>query len=420
MIHQKDSIIWIENEEGTPHFFDDAYRMFRQDVYDAFYEDMIDAIPQAGFILRVKDVKPGQALYIKSLSADGIHTISQMEIKSLENDPKKLAAWLFSINSPLSELSTRFTAIDWPLIEDVLNEKEELVKNMPIDVRTYGEEMPNYKSVSIIIPLYGRIDFIESQMIEFIQDPYIVNHVEIIYVIDDPSLVEPLTTLSADLYNLYRIPLKTVWGGVNRGFSGANNLGAEHANGEYLIFMNSDVFPRSKGWVEALVKVLAEHKEVGVVAPRLLFADGSIQHGGIEFKKRSDLGVWINHHPNMGLDPTLDPHKELTMLPAVTGACMALRREDFDTVEGWDTGYLIGDFEDTDLCLKLHKEGKKSAYLPTVELTHLERQSFGLTGSNDFRTKVVILNATRHQNRWNELITELSTKEKSQDIQYEK
>ncbi len=82
IVHRKDSITWVEDEEGNTHFFDNAYRMFRQDVYDAFYEDMIDAIPQTGFILRVKDINPGQFLYIKSLSEDGIHTISSMEIKS--------------------------------------------------------------------------------------------------------------------------------------------------------------------------------------------------------------------------------------------------------------------------------------------------------------------------------------------------
>src|SRR3546814_13338009 len=65
---------------------------------------------------------------------------------------------------------------------------------------------------------------------------------------------------------------------------------------------------------------------------------------------------------------------------------------------------LIGDFEDSDLCLKLRNEGMKIAYLPTVQLTHLERQSFKLLGENEFRTRVVIYNAVRHQERWKKLI----------------
>ena len=124
----------------------------------------------------------------------------------------------------------------------------------------------------------------------------------------------------------------------------------------------------------------------------------------MEFLRREELGIWINHHPRMGLAPTLDPHKQMTTVPAVTGACLMVRRKDFDSLAGWDTGYLIGDFEDSDLCLKLRDAGFSIGYLPDVELTHLERQSFKLLGEGDFRTYVVILNATRHQNRWQSLL----------------
>jgi len=92
------------------------------------------------------------------------------------------------------------------------------------------------------------------------------------------------------------------------------------------------------------------------------------------------------------------------MVPCVTGACLAIRRTDFERVGGWDTGYLIGDFEDSDLCLKLHAAGLKIAYLPTVQLTHLERQSIKMMGQDEFRMRVVIFNAVRHQRRWAEII----------------
>jgi GT2 family glycosyltransferase len=81
-----------------------------------------------------------------------------------------------------------------------------------------------------------------------------------------------------------------------------------------------------------------------------------------------------------------------------------MRRSDFERLGGWDTGYLIGDFEDSDLCLKLRSNGLSVAYLPDVQLTHLERQSFKLLGQDEFRTRVVIYNAVRHQNRWSAII----------------
>ena len=126
----------------------------------------------------------------------------------------------------------------------------------------------------------------------------------------------------------------------------------------------------------------------------------------MEFIRHEELGIWVNHHPNKGLDPILDDRNGLVEVAAVTGACLAIRRKDFDRVGGWDTGYLIGDFEDSDLCLKIRKEGMKVGYLPDIQLTHLERQSFTQIGDDDFRTRVVIYNAVRNQERWGSFFVE--------------
>lgn len=398
VIHQPNSVLWAEDEDGNPFFFDKAYRKFRQDVYDAFLEDMINSVTDTGFLLKLSRIRAGSLVFIKALSSQGLHDVASIELTTIESNPKSLAKWLFTVDSPMSELPERFTKIDWSIIEEMIKERQVSVSHMPVKVTEYGKN--KLANTSIIIPLYGRVDFIEGQMVSFVQDSFITQKCELIYVIDDPALVELAKELAKNIYQLYQVPFKVIWGGANRGFSGANNLGAAYASGKYLLFMNSDVFPKNTGWLEQMIAVLEQNPNLGVVAPRLVFADGSLQHAGMEFKFRSDLGVWINHHPFMGLDPLLDPYKELAVLPAVTGACMLISREDFDEIDGWDTGYLIGDFEDSDFCLKLQSTGKECGYLPTVELTHLERQSFGLTGTPDFRTKVVILNATRHQNRW--------------------
>ena len=60
-----------------------------------------------------------------------------------------------------------------------------------------------------------------------------------------------------------------------------------------------------------------------------------------------------------------------------------------------------------DLCLKLRANGLRVAYVPGVQLTHLERQSFKLLGQDDFRQKVVIYNAVRHQSRWASALKEI-------------
>lgn len=405
IVHNPDSIVWIEDSNGTPTFLTSAHRIFREDVYKAFLSAFDQAEVNSGFLVQIRNIKPTDTLAIFALSSKGVHKICSADVGFLNALPVETAKWLFSIELNPSDVVDVYRNMFWPVIGEQLTRNDRVTANMPITLDKYGEIADPL--VSIIIPLYGRVDFIEGQMVSFVLDDFIKSETEIIYVIDDPSLVNKVRTLSKEIFELYRVPFKVVFGGINRGFSGANNLGAKHAEGNFLLFMNSDVFPKSPGWLEPMIGALKNNPNLGVVAPRLLFADGSIQHAGMEFQYRSDIGIWINHHPYMGLDPVLDPHQELTVMHAVTGACMLISRVDFDDVEGWDTGYLIGDFEDSDLCLKLREKGKQCGYLPSVELTHLERQSFGLTGTPDFRTKVVILNASRQMNRWAHVIEKL-------------
>lgn len=409
LIKEGNPVIWAEDESNNLWFYDTNELLFditRRDVFDAFNKSEFELYSdQLGFALRLPCCAPSGSITLKCLSRLGVHILGSKDIEQIGFNPVNVAKWMFGIATPTQYLAKRFAELDIPIVDNIIKSQRELQKHLEHKVMQYGSEVQE-PQISIIIPLYGRIDFIENQMLCFEKDEFIKNKCQLIYVIDDPNIEAELAEKAEFIHRLYGIPFKTVYGSANRGFSGANNLGAEYSTGSHLLFLNSDVFPNHTGWLEEMLSTLQSNPEIGVIAPRLLFADGSLQHAGIEFKYRTDLGIWINHHPQMGLAPELDSNQELTYLPAVTGACMLISRGDFDAIDGWDTGYLIGDFEDSDLCLKLRSKGKHCAYLPTVNLTHLERQSFSLTGSDDFRTKVVIYNATRHQTRWAKLLAE--------------
>ena len=99
---------------------------------------------------------------------------------------------------------------------------------------------------------------------------------------------------------------------------------------------------------------------------------------------------------------------------AVTGACALMRREVYEAVGGLDEKFLIGDFEDSDLCLKVREKGLEIACLPLpVTLIHLERQSFSGIGTPSFRDYVVRYNAWRHQTRWGAAIAKMSAVEQA-------
>jgi hypothetical protein len=63
-------------------------------------------------------------------------------------------------------------------------------------------------------------------------------------------------------------------------------------------------------------------------------------------------------------------------VPAVTAACMMLDRDRFEEAEGLPLHYVQGDYEDSELCLRLARAGHENWYLPSVELYHLEGQSY--------------------------------------------
>lgn len=398
------SVVWLEDDEGRTFRLDSAFRRFRQDVHDAVCQEFGHASRDAGWMVRVRGLKPGSKLRLKAVAETGVHVLGEIVCGSLPSDPVAAARWLFNVGTPLQEMHRRVPLIDEALLGPLIEHRQAIWDELPVQQRDLGR-VPASPAVSVIVPLFGRADFVEHQLIEFSADPWFGANAELVYVIDDPRLIETFPAQAEALHRLYTQPFRWVWGNVNRGFSGANNLGMRHSTGSKLVFLNSDAFPQSAGWLQELIGVLEDRPDIGAVGPRLVFADGSIQHAGMQFLRREELGVWINHHPFSGLDPQLDPSRELRLVPGVTGACIAVRRSQLEHLGGWDTGYLVGDFEDSDLCFRLRAEGLNIAYLPTVQLTHLERQSFKLLGQDDFRTRVVIYNAVRHQTRWSSLIS---------------
>ena len=65
-------------------------------------------------------------------------------------------------------------------------------------------------------------------------------------------------------------------------------------------------------------------------------------------------------------------------VPAVTGACLMIDSELYKRFGGLRGIYVQGDYEDSDLCLRLIEAGYENWYLPDVELYHLEGQSYAL------------------------------------------
>jgi GT2 family glycosyltransferase len=264
-------------------------------------------------------------------------------------------------------------------------------------VETFGA-VPPHPEVSIIVPLYRRWDFAEYQMSQFANDPSF-REVDLIYVVDDPSIYDQFRNAAPNLFGIYGIPFTIAYPGANLGFAGANNFGASYARGIFILLLNSDVLPKRPGWLGDLVETHESLFLPGLLGAKLLYEDGTLQHAGIEFRRHAPWeGLWINDHPLKGqVCPQLKGVREV---PAVTAACALIDADLFRELGGLSEDYIIGDFEDSDLCLRAKQAGRKNYVALDVELYHLERQSQNHTGDALWRTNLTAYNCWLHNKRW--------------------
>ncbi len=273
----------------------------------------------------------------------------------------------------------------------------------PTRIADYGTQ-PKKPAVTIIIPLYHRLEFLEHQLVQFVHDDEIAAN-ELLYVLDSPEDEAWLRQLAMTLFPLYRVPFRTVVMSHNGGFAAANNVAASIARGKKLLLLNSDVIPDRPGWLGQMTSFYDETPDVGALGVKLLYEDNSIQHAGLYFKRVSVGNEWNNEHLFKGLHRTFPGANVTRRVPAVTAACMMVDRRLFEKVGGLRTAYVQGDYEDSDLCLRLARLGKCAWYLPAVELYHLEAQSY----PSALRLQTSHYNRWLHTHLWGDDIERIAT-----------
>ncbi|MGO4525939.1 glycosyltransferase [Microvirga sp. 2MCAF35] len=255
---------------------------------------------------------------------------------------------------------------------------------------------------SVVIPLYRNLEFIRFQIAAFAADPWIRGNAELIYVLDSPEQAQEVEHLLGGLHLIYGLPVVLVVMERNGGYARANNVGVSFAQGDILALVNSDIIPVSPGWLEAMAARLNGRRRIGAVGPKLLFEDGSIQHAGMYFSQ-DHRGYWLNQHFHKGMPRDYAPACEERIVPAVTGACLVTTKSLFESVDGFTEDYVVGDYEDSDLCLKITMTERKIAYVPDIELYHLERKSMSLNAEY-MRGIAWQYNCALHTERWRDVM----------------
>ena len=158
-------------------------------------------------------------------------------------------------------------------------------------------------------------------------------------------------------------------------WSALNNAGVAAMSGEVAILLNNDTDVIEPGWLRELVSQ-AIRPGVGAVGAKLLYPDYTVQHAGVVLDTKGHaLHMWrCSPGDAPGYLDSLAVTREVT---AVTGACLAIRREVYESVGGCDAEHLAVTWNDIDLCLRIRAKGLRVIWTPHARLLHLEQASRG-------------------------------------------
>jgi GT2 family glycosyltransferase len=238
---------------------------------------------------------------------------------------------------------------------------------------------------SIVIVAHGRRAVTERCLdsLERVLGPALGDEAELVLV-DNASPDD-----TAALFEAWSDRATVVLNDSNRNFSGGCNAGAGAARGSVLVFLNNDTIVEP-GALEALV-AQASAPGVGAAGLRLHYLDGTIQHAGVGMI-RVPTGHVVPHHLFHHQPGELAAARSSYDLDAVTAACLAIPRELFLELGGYDEGYANG-WEDVDLCLRVRVAGRRIVYRGDLWLWHDEGATRGQVRGAD-------ANAERFYARW--------------------
>ena len=232
--------------------------------------------------------------------------------------------------------------------------------------------------VSLIIPMFNQPE-VTANCLASLSRHTPAGIYEII-VVDDASS-PPFATVDPRV--------RVVRNDSNLGFGGSCNRGAAAAGGDLLLFLNNDT-EALPGWLEPLVAVLTGRPEVGIVAPKLVHPDGTLQHcgkvwGDLELPRSQPSHLYFCQPAEL---PQANRSREYAL---VTGACILVRREEFFSFGPFDQAFENG-WEDDDLCYAFSSAGKKIWYCAESTLIHYESVTLGA----DYRLAECAFNRIRN------------------------
>ncbi len=232
-----------------------------------------------------------------------------------------------------------------------------------------------FPAISVLIVNYNVRDYLIHCIQSVLQSNY--NAPLDIVVVDNHSFDDSVEVIRQQFPEV-----KVIANDTNLGFGKAVNQAAEAASGDYYLILNPDTVVQENS-ISTMVSYAETHPKVGVVGPKILNADGTLQLAC----KRSFPTLGVALPKILGLS-SLFPNSRwagrynLTYLDentthsvdAVSGSCMLIRRDVFENVGGFDQRFFMFG-EDLDLCYRIKSLGYEVHYYPETQIVHYQGES---------------------------------------------
>ncbi|KWT92848.1 glycosyltransferase family 2 protein [Candidatus Magnetominusculus xianensis] len=185
-------------------------------------------------------------------------------------------------------------------------------------------------------------------------------------------------------------------------YAKVNNDAVRDSDGAILLFLNNDIEAINPDWIVNMLRH-AVRKDVGAVGAKLYYPDGTIQHAGVAVGVG---GIAVEYYKGLKTNSTgcFNRLSAVHNVAAVTGACLMLKRELFDRIDGFDESYALA-YNDVDLCLRLLELGFPTVWTPYSELIHRESRTRGYEITQTQRQRLEEESAMFTQ-RWRHILDE--------------
>jgi len=161
----------------------------------------------------------------------------------------------------------------------------------------------------------------------------------------------------------------------NLGFSKGCNLAAKKANGDFLLFLNSDTQVLDKGFLE-MAKFLGENNKIGIMGAKFLNPDGTNQKSAGNFYNLINIVFVLLGLERLGF--VRKSPKTISKIDWVSGGCMMIKRKFFESLYGFDEKLFMY-MEDMEICFRAKKIGFLTYYYSDVKIIHSEHKSSNRT-----------------------------------------